>query len=53
MGPAHMQGLPKLPHCISDDHYIKMTRKIRRRKKKRKIGRRIMKRNQIKNRRQC
>ena len=26
MGPAHTQGLPKLPCCISDDHYIKMLR---------------------------
>ena len=24
MGPACTQGLPKLPHCITDDHYIKM-----------------------------
>ena len=24
MGPAHMQGLPKLPCCISDNRYIKM-----------------------------
>ena len=23
-GPACMQGLPKLPRCISDEHYIKM-----------------------------
>ena len=38
-GPAHMQGLPKLPCCISDERYIKMLKEKenkRRRKKKRK-----------------
>ena len=34
MGPAHMQGLPKLPHCISDDHYIKILKDKEDKKKK-------------------
>ena len=34
MGPACMQGLPKLPCCISDDHYIKMLKDKEDKKKK-------------------
>ena len=34
MGPAHMQGLPKLPHCILDYHYIKMLKDKEDKKKK-------------------
>ena len=34
MGPACMQGLPKLPHSISDDHYIKMLKDKEDKKKK-------------------
>ena len=34
MGPACMQGLPKLPHCISDEPYIKMLKDKEDKKKK-------------------
>ena len=33
-GPAHMQRLPKLPRCISDNHYIKMLKEKEDKKKK-------------------
>ena len=49
-GPARMQGLPKLPHCISDERYIKMLKekedKRRRKMKRKKQGRRNMKKKQ-------
>ena len=35
-GPACMQGLPKLPHCISDERYIKMLKDKEDKKKKEK-----------------
>ena len=47
MGPACMQGLPKLPCCISDDCYIKMLKDKEDKKKRKKRGRRNMKRKQI------
>ena len=34
MGPGCMQGLPKLPHCISDNCYIKMLKGKEDKKKK-------------------
>ena len=34
MGPACLQGLPKLPHCISDECYIKMLKEKEDKKKK-------------------
>ena len=34
MGPACTQGLPKLPHCILDDCYIKMLKDKEDKKKK-------------------
>ena len=50
MGPACTKGLSKLPHCISDNHYIKMLKdkeiRRRRKKKKRKRGRKNVKRKQ-------
>ena len=47
MGPAHMQGLPKLPCCISDERYIKMLKEKEDKKKKRKKrGRRNVKKKQ-------
>ena len=33
IGPAHMQGLPKLPCCISDERYIKMLKEKEDKKK--------------------
>ena len=36
MGPACMQGLPKLPCCVSDDCYIKMLKDKEDKKKKKK-----------------
>ena len=33
MGPARMQGLPKLPCCISDERYIKMLKEKEDKKK--------------------
>ena len=42
-----MQGLPKLPRCISDEHYIKMLKeKEDKRKKRKKRGRRNVKKKQ-------
>ena len=46
MGPAHTQGLQKLPCCILDDHYIKMLKDKEDRKKRRKRGRKNVKRKQ-------
>ena len=48
MGPAHMQGLPKLPRCISDEHYIKMLKEKedKRKKRRKKRGRRNVKKKQ-------
>ena len=47
-GPACMQGLPKLPCCISDERYIKMLKdkEDKRKKKRKKRGRRNMKKKQ-------
>ena len=45
-GPACMQGLPKLPRCISDEHYIKMLKDKEDKKKRKKRGRRNMKKKQ-------
>ena len=33
MGPTRMQGLPKLPHCTSDERYIKMLKEKEDKKK--------------------
>ena len=46
MEPAHTQGLPKLPRCISDDHSIQMLKDKGDKKKKRKRGRKNVKRKQ-------
>ena len=36
MGPTCMQGLPKLPHCISDECYIKMLKDKEEKEKRKK-----------------
>ena len=47
MGPACMQGLPKLLHYVSDDRYIKILKdKEDKKKKRRKRGRRNVKKKQ-------
>ena len=50
-GPVCMQGLPKLPRCISDERYIKMLKdkedkKKKEKKKRKKRGRRNVKKKQ-------
>ena len=50
MGPACMQGLPKLPCCISDECYMKMLKEKEDKKKKgKKRGRRNVKKKQREN----